>query len=103
MPLHGLVPVAVFPVGHLRHPAELAPNPISSGTGGRSPLRSGSVLNLSVPGPSWGQIVNEGRAFLDSKPVMSISAGIAITVVVLSFNVLGDATRDWLGPRQRTR
>ena len=62
-----------------------------------------AFLNLSVPGPSWGQIVNEGRAFLDSKPMMSISAGVAITVVVLSFNVLGDATRDWLDPRQRTR
>ena len=62
-----------------------------------------AFLNLSVPGPSWGQIVNEGRAFLDSKPMMSISAGVAITVVVLSFNVLGDATRDLLDPRQRTR
>ncbi|MXZ89197.1 MAG: ABC transporter permease [Dehalococcoidia bacterium] len=62
-----------------------------------------AFLNLSVPGPSWGQIVNEGRAFLDSKPMMSISAGVAITVVVLSFNILGDATRDWLDPRQRTR
>ena len=62
-----------------------------------------AFLNLSVPGPSWGQIVNEGRAFLDSKPMMSISAGVAITLVVLSFNVLGDATRDWLDPRQRTR
>lgn len=61
-----------------------------------------AFLNLSVPGPSWGQIVNEGRAFIDSKPMMSISAGVAITIVVLSFNVLGDAVRDWLDPRQRT-
>ncbi len=62
-----------------------------------------AFLNLSVPGPSWGQIVNEGRAFLDSKPLMSVSAGLAITIVVLSFNVVGDSVRDWLDPHQRAR
>ena len=60
-----------------------------------------AFLNLGVPGPSWGQMVNQGRSFLDSKPLMSLAAGGAITATVLGFNLLGDALRDVLDPRQR--
>ena len=60
-----------------------------------------SFLNLSVPGPSWGGMVADGRAFLDSKPMMSLAAGGAITIAVLGFNLLGDGLRDVLDPRQR--
>ena len=55
-----------------------------------------SFLNLSVPGPSWGGMVADGRAFLDSKPMMSLAAGGAITIAVLGFNLLGDGLRDVL-------
>ena len=60
-----------------------------------------SFLNLSVPGPSWGRMVADGRAFLDSKPLMSFAGGGAITIAVLGFNLLGDGLRDVLDPRQR--
>jgi ABC-type dipeptide/oligopeptide/nickel transport system permease subunit len=46
-------------------------------------------------------MVSEGRAFVASKPLMSIVSGGAITLTVLGFNLLGDALRDILDPRQR--
>lgn len=60
-----------------------------------------SFLNLGVQGPSWGQMVNIGRTFIDTKPAMSLIAGGALTLTVLAFNLLGDALRDVLDPRQR--
>ncbi|HJP41569.1 MAG TPA: ABC transporter permease [Dehalococcoidia bacterium] len=70
--------------------------------GGNILAESGlAFLNLGVPGPSWGQMVNLGRTHLDTKPIMSIMAGGAITVTVLAFNLLGDAIRDVTDPRQR--
>jgi peptide/nickel transport system permease protein len=60
-----------------------------------------AFLNLGVPGPSWGQMVNQGRTNLDTKPMMSLVSGGAITLTVLGFNLLGDALRDVLDPRQR--
>jgi peptide/nickel transport system permease protein len=72
--------------------------------GGNILAESGlAFLNLGVTGPSWGNMVNTGRTFLDSKPAMSLIAGGALTLTVLSFNLLGDALRDVLDPRQRGR
>lgn len=58
-------------------------------------------LGFGVPGPSWGSMVNEGRQFLPAKPMMMLGGGGAITLTVLGFNLLGDALRDLLDPRQR--
>ena len=60
-----------------------------------------SFLNLGAPGPSWGKMVAQGRLTFDSQPVMSIVGGGAITLTVAAFNLLGDALRDVLDPRQR--
>ncbi len=60
-----------------------------------------SFLNLGAPGPSWGQMVNTGRQFFDTNPVMSLVGGGAITLTVLAFNIFGDALRDVLDPRLR--
>jgi len=60
-----------------------------------------SFLNLGAPGPSWGKMVAQGRLTFDSKPIMSIVGGGAITFTVVAFNLLGDAMRDVLDPRQR--
>ena len=60
-----------------------------------------AFLNLSVPGPSWGSMVSEGRAYVDHSPMLSVAGGGAITLTVLAFNLLGDALRDVLDPRQR--
>jgi peptide/nickel transport system permease protein len=62
-----------------------------------------SFLNLGVQGPSWGGMVNTGRTFVSDKPAMSLIAGGALTLTVLSFNLFGDALRDIFDPRQRSR
>ncbi len=49
--------------------------------------------------PTWGGVINDGRGFLQQAPWISGFAGIAITVTVIGFNLLGDAIRDVLDPR----
>jgi len=53
------------------------------------------------PLPSWGTMVTEGQAYILSKPWVCIAPGMAILVVVLGFNLLGDGIRDLLDPRRR--
>lgn len=60
-----------------------------------------SFLGLGVqsPTPEWGTMINEGRNFLFRKPELMIYPGIAISVVAVGFNILGDRLRDVLDPR----
>lgn len=60
-----------------------------------------SFLGLGVqpPTPSWGSMLNEGRAFLRTAPHISTLPGLAIMITVLGFNFLGDGLRDALDPR----
>jgi peptide/nickel transport system permease protein len=60
-----------------------------------------SFLGLGVmpPTATWGNMINEGKGFLYSAPWISVFSGIAISVVVLAFNFVGDAMRDVLDPR----
>lgn len=51
------------------------------------------------PAPEWGYMLNEGRACMQSAPWMMIFPGLAIFVVVVVFNMLGDSIRDILDPR----
>ena len=51
--------------------------------------------------PSWGQMVQAGRGSLDLHPWQTVFAGSAIMLIVLGFNLLGDALRDVLDPRLR--
>jgi len=62
-----------------------------------------SFLGLGVqpPTPEWGAMLNDGRIFLRSAPQLMIYPGIAISLVVLGFNLLGDGLRDELDPRLR--
>ena len=64
-----------------------------------------SFLGVGAPvtEPSWGQLLNTGRAFMEDAPWLVLAPGIAITVVVLAFNLLGDALRDHLDPSLRGR
>lgn len=57
-----------------------------------------SFLGLGVQPPesSWGMMLSEGRKFLLIAPHITTFPGIAIMVVVLALNLLGDALRDWL-------
>ena len=62
-----------------------------------------SFLGAGVPPPTptWGQMVADGRTFIDTAWWMSLFPGLAIAAVVLSFNLLGDWLRDHLDPRLR--
>ncbi|PWU24382.1 MAG: hypothetical protein C5B48_06660 [Candidatus Rokuibacteriota bacterium] len=59
-----------------------------------------SYLGLSAqpPTPSWGNMLNEGRTYLETAPWISVFPGIAIMVAVLAFNLIGDGLRDVLDP-----
>jgi peptide/nickel transport system permease protein len=63
-----------------------------------------SFLGLGVqpPDPSWGRMLFEGRGFVEQAWWMGVFPGAAIFLTVLSFNVVGDALRDALDPRQRS-
>jgi len=60
-----------------------------------------SYLGLSAqpPTPSWGNMLNEGRTYLETAPWISVFPGIAIMVAVLAFNLIGDGLRDILDPK----
>ncbi len=60
-----------------------------------------SFLGLGVPPPaaSWGTMLNDGRKFMESAPHTVVFPGIAISLTVLGFNLLGDGLRDVLDPR----
>ncbi len=64
-----------------------------------------SFLGLGVqpPTPDWGTMLSEGRAVLLTSPHVAVSAGVAILIAVLGFNLLGDGLRDVLDPRQGSR
>ena len=57
-------------------------------------------LGQQPPAPSWGSMLNTAKNYMDSAPWMSISPGLAICLVVLGFNLLGDGLRDALDPRE---
>jgi peptide/nickel transport system permease protein len=56
-------------------------------------------LGTQPPEASWGGMLNSARSYLDVAPWLSIFPGLAIMVVVLGFNFLGDGLRDILDPR----
>jgi peptide/nickel transport system permease protein len=58
-------------------------------------------LGQQPPAPSWGSMLNAAQRFLTSAPWMAIWPGLAIFLVVLSFNLVGDGLRDALDPRER--
>lgn len=75
-------------------------------------LRSGSTLliasglsflglGIRAPAPEWGGMLNEAQLYLAVQPLMAFAPGIAITLAVLGFNLLGDGLRDVLDPTLR--
>ena len=63
-----------------------------------------SFLGLGVqpPTPEWGAMLATARLFLNVAPHLVLAPGIAISLAVLGFNLLGDGVRDALDPRLRT-
>jgi peptide/nickel transport system permease protein len=58
-------------------------------------------LGQQPPAPSWGSMLNAAQRFLTNAPWMALWPGLAIFLVVLSLNLVGDGLRDALDPRQR--
>ena len=58
-------------------------------------------LGQQPPSPSWGSMLNAAQRFLTNAPWMAIWPGLAIFLVVLSLNLVGDGLRDALDPRER--
>jgi peptide/nickel transport system permease protein len=64
-----------------------------------------SYLGVGVqpPDPSWGGIIFESQSYFLNAPWLVFFPGVAIILVALSFNLVGDALRDALDPTQRGR
>ncbi|HWO93248.1 MAG TPA: ABC transporter permease, partial [Dehalococcoidia bacterium] len=63
-----------------------------------------SFLGFGVPPniPSWGGMLNrEARSYMTEAPWLALAPGIALSLAVFGFNMLGDALRDILDPRMR--
>jgi len=56
-------------------------------------------LGAQPPTPSWGSMLSSGRAYLLTASWLTLFPGLAIMIVVLGFNLMGDGLRDTLDPR----
>jgi len=56
-------------------------------------------LGVSPPTPSWGQMIRDGVVYLSDAPFFSIAPGLALSLTILAFNLVGDGLRDALDPR----
>ncbi len=59
-------------------------------------------LGTQPPEPSWGGMLNAARQYMELSPWMAVFPGLAIMLVVMGFNFLGDGLRDVLDPRLRS-
>lgn len=60
-------------------------------------------LGIQPPDPSWGQMIAESRRYMELAPGMIVWPCVAMTITILTFNMLGDAIRDILDPRHRSK
>jgi peptide/nickel transport system permease protein len=58
-------------------------------------------IGIQPPQASWGAMVNDGYKYILKTPILSFAPGVAIMLVVFSFNIVGDGLRDALDPRLR--
>ena len=60
-----------------------------------------SFLGAGTPPevPSWGNMMAEGRQYLQRAPWIAAFPGLSLALLVLTANLLGDAVRDTLDPR----
>jgi peptide/nickel transport system permease protein len=92
----------------LRHilPNVVAPLIVLATLGMAAAIITGSALSflglgIKPPTPEWGNMLAEGREFLQHAPWVAFFPGAAIMLTVLSINLLGDGLRDVLDPRMR--
>jgi peptide/nickel transport system permease protein len=87
-------------------PNAIAPVLVSATIAVASAILTESALSylgfgVQPPNASWGNILSDGRTFLFDAPWLFLIPGVAILVVVLSFNLVGEGLRDALNPRLR--
>jgi peptide/nickel transport system permease protein len=58
-------------------------------------------IGIKEPTVAWGSMVNDGYKYLLTSPLLSLSPGLAIILVVYAFNMVGDGLRDAIDPRLR--
>ncbi len=58
-------------------------------------------IGIEPPAAAWGLMVEDGRMYLMTNPILSFAPGLAIMLVVFGFNMVGDGLRDALDPRLR--
>lgn len=58
-------------------------------------------VGIEAPTAAWGSMINDGRQYLLTHPILSFAPGLAIMLLVFSFNMVGDGLRDALDPRLR--
>jgi peptide/nickel transport system permease protein len=58
-------------------------------------------LGTRPPTPTWGNMISGARTFMELAPWTAIAPGLALVIVVLAVNFLGDGLRDLLDPRMR--
>jgi peptide/nickel transport system permease protein len=59
-------------------------------------------LGIPQPTPTWGLVINEGRAFIFNAPWTTGFSGLFIALTILGFNLLGDGLRDYLDPKLKS-
>lgn len=57
-------------------------------------------LGVQAPTPEWGAMLSEAKNVLISNPVQMLVPGIAVVILVAAFNLMGDALRDVLDPKE---
>lgn len=58
-------------------------------------------LGVPAPAPSWGAMISDGREYIATAPWVVIVPGIALMLVVLAFNFLGDGLNDIMNPKKK--
>ncbi|MFJ4142756.1 ABC transporter permease [Pseudomonas sp. NPDC089734] len=104
--LMGTSPLSIM----LRHlmPNTLAPLIVQGTYICASAILTESILSFLGAGigteiPTWGNIISEGRVYFQLKPSLVLWAGLALSLCILSINLLGDWVRDALDPRMKKR
>jgi hypothetical protein len=60
-------------------------------------------LGAQPPTPSWGRMLSEAQTMIYTHPMLAVLPGLAIVLMVLGLNLMGDGLRDALDPRLRRR
>jgi peptide/nickel transport system permease protein len=89
-------------------PAAVAPITVQASLRMATVLLTAASLNflglgVVAPTPEWGAMLSNARSYMFAAPLVAAIPGLAITIVVLGFNLLGDGLRDAMDPKLRRR